>query len=135
MESPEPQLAAQIGLFLQTLLLMGAALASLVSRAIACVAVLYLLLSLIHIYCKSGIGQRRPLVGHLQLHLVLCGPLECRVLRYALQMCIRDRASAAQSSSERMRVYLNFIVVSSLSGAAAGPQHFKTCLLYTSRCV
>ena len=36
------------------------------------------------------------------------------------------QASAAQSSSERMRVYLNFIVVSSLSGAAAGPQHFKT---------
>ena len=36
------------------------------------------------------------------------------------------QASAAQSSSERMRAYLNFIVVSSLSGAAAGPQHFKT---------
>ena len=38
------------------------------------------------------------------------------------------------SSSERMRVYLNFIVVSSLSGAAAGPQHFKTIHLKYTFC-
>ena len=44
------------------------------------------------------------------------------------------QASAAQSSSERMRVYLNFIVVSSLSGAAAGPQHFKTIHLKYTFC-
>ena len=53
-------------------------------------------------HCKSGIGQRRPLVGHLQLHLVLCGPLECRVLRYALRRCARDPGRPESGHAEEV---------------------------------
>ena len=49
------------------------------------------------------------------------------LLAAVLQPARMLQASAAHSRTERMRVYLDFIAVSSMSSALAqGPQHLKT---------